>query len=256
MATGDFLVLCSLILLIFFESSNVYTAIWEQEHSKFFLLYFKLFQNLPGLEASSYHTACWFSSPQWGWSNSVSTTSLLVLLSNITVKAVEKGPSISVLMLFMVNLSFLCVQHMSGERLLWLRHGVVTGTVSPPSVAVLVLLQAPGWQPSLAPSIVQESLQWPELPTAQSHKQNESKGNCKAWCCYVCISLSQLAEMPLLLDQLIGRLHFSIISLRTEHISAIERKRVVTHLSTCLILSRIVLLMKNWDCLGYTHETN
>lgn len=122
MATGDFLVLCSLILLIFFESSNVYTAIWEQEHSKFFLLYFKLFQNLPGLEASSYHTACWFSSPQWGWSNSVSTTSLLVLLSNITVKAVEKGPSISVLMLFMVNLSFLCVQHMSGERLLWLRH--------------------------------------------------------------------------------------------------------------------------------------
>lgn len=150
----------------------------------------------------------------------------------------ENGPSISVLMLFMVNPSFLCVQHIVR------RVCPDSGVVCPPSVAVLVLLPAPGRQPFLVPHIVHQSLQSPLLPTAQSHKQNDSKGNCKAWCSYVCISLSQLAEKPLLLDQLIGRLHFSIISLRTEHISATEIKRVVIHLLTCFILSRIVLLMK------------
>lgn len=143
----------------------------------------------------------------------------------------ENGPSISILMLFMVNPSFLCVQHIVR------RVCPDSGMVSRPSVAVLVLLPAPGRQPFLVSHTVHQSLQSPQLPTAQSHKQNVSKGNCKAWCSYVCISLSQL-------DQLIGRLHFSIISLRTEHISATERKRVVIHLLTCLILSRIVLLMK------------
>lgn len=239
----------------FFLSSLIQTMCTQhtgsrsiQSSSSFSLNYFRIFQ-WPEAKGSAKPSYCLpFSSAHGSWSNSISTTSLLVLQTSIMVKAMEKGPSISNAFHGESFLS-LCATYYQ-ERVC---RDSSTGMVSPPSVAVLVLLQAPGRQLSLVSDKVHQSLQWPELPTAHSHKQNDSKRNCKAWCCYVCISLSQLAEMPLLLDPIIGRLHFSIISPRTEHISSTERKRVVTHPSTCLIFSRIVLLMKNWEGLGYTH---
>lgn len=151
----------------------------------------------------------------------------------------------------MANLSFLCV---SLDRQEWVCLCSGTSMVSPPSVAVLVLLQAaPGRHLPLAHNMVHQLLQWLELPTEHGHKLNESKRHCEDQCCYVCISLSELAGMPLLPDPLIRRVHFSIISMGTEYIPSSEGARAVTHPSTCLIFSRIVLHTKDWVSLRYTH---
>jgi len=51
--------------------------------------------------------------------------------------------------------------------------------------------------------------------------------------------------MALLLDPITGRLHFSIISLGTEHIPSAEETRAVTPPSTYLILSKVLLPTKD-----------
>lgn len=71
------------------------------------------------------------------------------------VKAMEKGPSISVLMLFMVNPSFLCVQHTVRREfdVAQARHGI-------PTFCCCVGLAVSSREAALTvPNVVHQSLQ-------------------------------------------------------------------------------------------------